>query len=117
MKIDFVGYLSPGHLNATMAVACRLHSRGHEVGFFGVPDTEPFVRATGLTFVPCGPALINLRTYLRGVSRSIEMSVFSDRFTETALLAGKTRSYPEQIDRFIESVSFGRTHATERDSL
>ena len=31
--------------------------------------------------------------------------------------SGKTRSYREQIDRFIESVSFGRTHATERDSL
>jgi hypothetical protein len=56
-------------------------------------------------------------TYRRGVSRSIEMSMFSDRFTETVPLAGKTRSYREQIDRFIESVSFGRTHATERDSL
>jgi hypothetical protein len=64
-----------------------------------------------------GPALINLRTYRRGVSRSMEMSVFSDRFTETVPLAGKTRSYREQIDRFIESVSFVRTHATERDSL
>ena len=117
MKIGFVGYPSPGHLNATTAVARRLQSRGHEVVFIGVPDTEPFVRAAGLTFVPYGPPLINLRTYRRGVSRSIEMSAFSDRFTGTVPLAGKTRSYREQLDRFIESVSFGRTHATERDSL
>jgi zeaxanthin glucosyltransferase len=52
MKIGFVGYPSPGHLNATTAVARRLQSRGHEVVFIGVPDTEPFVRAAGLTFVP-----------------------------------------------------------------
>ena len=57
-------------------------------------------------------ALINLRTYRRGVSRSIEMSAFSERFTETVQLAGKTRSYREQIDRFIESVNFVSTHAT-----
>jgi hypothetical protein len=56
-------------------------------------------------------------THRRGASRSIEMSVFSGRYTETASLAGKTRSYREQIDRFTVSVSFGTTHATERDSL
>ena len=56
-------------------------------------------------------------TYRRGVSRSIEMSVFSDRYAETVPLAGKTRRYRERINRFTESVSFGRTHATERDSL
>jgi hypothetical protein len=117
MKIGIVGYASPGHLNTTTAIARRLQSRGHEAVFIGVPDTPPFVRAAGLTFVPYGPALINLRTYRRGVSRWIEMSVFSDRFTETVPLAGKTRSYREQIDRFTESVSFRRSHATERDSL
>ena len=52
MKIGFVGYPAPGHLNATTAVARRLQSRGHEVLFIGVPDTEPFARAAGLTFVP-----------------------------------------------------------------
>ena len=36
---------------------------------------------------------------------------------QPARLAGKTRSYRDPLDRFIESVSFGRTHATERDSL
>jgi hypothetical protein len=30
---------------------------------------------------------------------------------------GQNTSYREQLDRFIESVSFVRTHATERDSL
>ena len=52
MKIGFVGYPASGHLNATTAVARRLQSRGHEVIFIGVPDTEPFVRAARLTFVP-----------------------------------------------------------------
>jgi zeaxanthin glucosyltransferase len=52
MRIGFVGYPASGHLNATTAVARRLQSRGHEVIFIGVPDTGPFVRAAGLTFVP-----------------------------------------------------------------
>jgi hypothetical protein len=34
------------------ALARKLQSRGHEVVFIGVPDTEPIVRAAGLTFVP-----------------------------------------------------------------
>lgn len=52
MKIGFVGFPAAGHLNPTTAVARRLQSRGHEVIFIGIPDTEPFARAAGLTFVP-----------------------------------------------------------------
>lgn len=52
MKIGFVGYPASGHLNPMTALARRLQSRGHEVIFIGIPDTEPFVRAAGLTFVP-----------------------------------------------------------------
>ena len=52
MKIGFVGFPASGHLNPMTAVARRLQSRGHEVIFIGIPDTEPFARASGLTFVP-----------------------------------------------------------------
>jgi zeaxanthin glucosyltransferase len=52
VKIGFVGYPASGHLNPMTALARRLQSRGHEVIFIGIPDTEPFVRAAGLTFVP-----------------------------------------------------------------
>jgi zeaxanthin glucosyltransferase len=52
MKLGFVGYPASGHLYPMTALARRLQSRGHEVIFIGVPDTEPFIRAGGLTFVP-----------------------------------------------------------------
>ncbi len=52
MKIGFVGYPASGHLNSMTALARRLQSRGHEIIFIGVLDTEPMVRAAGLTFVP-----------------------------------------------------------------
>ncbi len=52
MKIGVVAYPASGHLNPMTALARRLQSRGHEVTCIGVPDTEPIVRAAGLTFVP-----------------------------------------------------------------
>jgi zeaxanthin glucosyltransferase len=52
MKIGIVGYPASGHLNPMTALARKLQARGHEVIFIGVPDTEPIVRAAGLTFVP-----------------------------------------------------------------
>jgi zeaxanthin glucosyltransferase len=51
VKIGFVGFPASGHLNPMTALARRLQSRGHEVIFIGVLDTEPIVRAAGLTFV------------------------------------------------------------------
>jgi hypothetical protein len=53
VKIAFIGHPASGHLNPMTALARRVQSRGHEVVFIiGVPDTEPVVRASGLTFVP-----------------------------------------------------------------
>jgi zeaxanthin glucosyltransferase len=52
VKIGFVGYPASGHLYPMTALARKLQSRGYEVVFIGVPDTEPIVRAAGLTFVP-----------------------------------------------------------------
>jgi zeaxanthin glucosyltransferase len=52
MKIGFVSMPFVGHLNPMTTLARRLHSRGHEVAFIGVPDVEPFARGAGLDFVP-----------------------------------------------------------------
>ncbi len=52
MKIAFLGVRVPGHLNPTTTLARTLRARGHDVVFLSVPDTEPYVRAAQLPFVP-----------------------------------------------------------------
>lgn len=52
MKVAFLGVRSPGHLNPTTALARKLKARGHDVVFLSVLDTEPFVRAAELPFIP-----------------------------------------------------------------
>ena len=52
MKIGFLSLPVTGHLNSMTGLARKLQSRGHEVVFIGVPDTEPAIRAAGLHFVP-----------------------------------------------------------------
>jgi MGT family glycosyltransferase len=52
MKIGFLSLPVTGHLNSMTALARKLQSRGHEVVFFGVPDTERAIRAADLDFVP-----------------------------------------------------------------
>jgi len=52
MKIGFLCLPVTGHLNAMTGLARKLQSRGHEVVFIGVPDTERAIRAAGLQFVP-----------------------------------------------------------------
>src|SRR5262249_42330723 len=52
MKIGFLCLPVPGHLNSMTALARKLQSRGHEVVFIGVPDTERAIRAADLDFVP-----------------------------------------------------------------
>jgi UDP:flavonoid glycosyltransferase YjiC (YdhE family) len=55
MKIAFLGVRVPGHLNPMTTLARPLKARGHDVAFLSVPDTEPFVRAAELPFIPfCG---------------------------------------------------------------
>ena len=54
MKIGFLSLPLTGHLNPMTALARKLHSRGHETVFIGVPDSEPVVRAADLDFVPFG---------------------------------------------------------------
>src|SRR5262245_47926040 len=52
MKIGFLCLPVTGHLNSMTALARKLQSRGHEVVFIGVPDTERAIRAADLDFVP-----------------------------------------------------------------
>ena len=52
MRIGFVCLPVTGHLNSMTALARKLQSRGHEVVFIGVPDTERVIRAADLNFVP-----------------------------------------------------------------
>jgi zeaxanthin glucosyltransferase len=52
MKIGFVSMPLSGHLYPMTALARKLQSRGNEVVFIGVPDSEPIVRAASLNFVP-----------------------------------------------------------------
>jgi UDP:flavonoid glycosyltransferase YjiC (YdhE family) len=52
LKIAFLGVRVPGHLNPMTTLARNLKARGHDVAFLSVPDTEPFVRAAELPFIP-----------------------------------------------------------------
>lgn len=52
MKIGFLSLPLSGHMNPMTALARKLQSRGNEVVFIGVPDSEATVRAADLDFVP-----------------------------------------------------------------
>jgi zeaxanthin glucosyltransferase len=52
MRIAFLGVRVPGHLNPMTTLARRLKARGHDVVFISVLDTEPYVRAAKLPFIP-----------------------------------------------------------------
>jgi zeaxanthin glucosyltransferase len=53
MKIAFLGVRVPGHLNPMTTLARKLKTRGHDVVFLSMPDTERFVRAAELPFIRC----------------------------------------------------------------
>jgi len=52
MRIAFLGVRVPGHLYPMTTLARKLKARGHDVVFISVLDTEPFVTAADLPFVP-----------------------------------------------------------------
>ena len=54
MKIGFLSLPVSGHPHPMTALARRLQSRGNEVVFVGVPDTEACVCAADLAFLPYG---------------------------------------------------------------
>src|ERR1700733_10050839 len=48
MKIGFLSLPLSGHINPMTTLARKLQSRGHDVVFIAVPDSESVVRATTL---------------------------------------------------------------------
>jgi hypothetical protein len=52
VKIAFLGVRVPGHLYPMTTLSRKLKARGHDVVFISVLDTEPFVTAANLPFVP-----------------------------------------------------------------
>src|SRR5258706_319337 len=52
MRIACLGVRVPGHLNPMTTLARRLKAREHDVVFISVLDTEPYVRAAQLPFIP-----------------------------------------------------------------
>jgi MGT family glycosyltransferase len=52
MKIGFISLPFTGHLNPMAALGRKVRTRGHEVVFVGIPDIEPMIRASDLTFIP-----------------------------------------------------------------
>ena len=52
MRIAFLGVRVPGHLNPMTTLARKLKVRGHDVVFISVLDSEPYVRAAQLPFIP-----------------------------------------------------------------
>ena len=52
MRIAFLGVRVPGHLYPMTTLARKLKARGHDIVFISVLDTEPFVTAANLPFVP-----------------------------------------------------------------
>lgn len=53
-RIGVFCFAGAGHLYPMTALARRLQSRGHELVFFGIADTEEKIRAAGLEFVQIG---------------------------------------------------------------
>jgi zeaxanthin glucosyltransferase len=58
MKIGFISMPLTGHLNSMLALARKLHARGNDIVFFGIPDVEPIVLAAGLEFASFGEEAI-----------------------------------------------------------
>jgi zeaxanthin glucosyltransferase len=66
MRIAFTTFAAPGHINPTTTLARKLKARGHDVVFIGISDTEPFVQAAQLPFIPYAE-----EDYPAGKSRAI----------------------------------------------
>ena len=54
MRIGFFSLPLPGHLYPITTLARRLQSFGHEVFFFGLPDSERFIHSAELHFIAYG---------------------------------------------------------------
>jgi len=66
-RIGVICFPGTGHLNPFTALGHALQERGHDVIFFGIPDVEARVRATGLEF-----SVIGAKDYPLGTLRKLD---------------------------------------------
>src|SRR5436190_14755206 len=66
-RIGIICFPGTGHLNPFTALGLALQERGHQVIFFGIPDVESRVRASGLEF-----SVVGLQDYPLGTLRKLD---------------------------------------------
>ena len=69
MRFAFLGVRVPGHLYPMTTLARKLKARGHDVVFISVLDTEHFVTAANLSFVPFCEADIPLGSVRKAIDQ------------------------------------------------
>jgi len=102
MKIGFLSLPVTGHLNSMTGLARKLRSRGNEVVFFGVPDTERAIRAADLDFVPfCEneypPGSIDKSWGAVANLRGLDVIQYSARVLVPQLLSAAVKHLPGKI--------------------
>ena len=102
MKIGFLSLPVTGHLNPMTGLARKLQSRGHEVVFIGVPDTERAIRAADLQFVPfCEneypPGSIDESWGAVANLRGLDVIRYSARILVPELLSAAVKHLPGKI--------------------
>src|SRR5262249_26162769 len=102
MKIGFLCLPVTGHLNSMTGLARKLQSRGHEVVFIGVSDTERAIRAAGLQFVPfCEneypPGSIDKSWGAVANLRGLDVIRYSARILVPELLSAAVKHLPGKI--------------------
>ena len=113
MKIGFLSLPVTGHLNSMTGLARKLQSRGHEVVFIGVPDTERAIRAADLQFVPfCEneypPGSIDKSWGAVANLRGLDVIRYSARVLVPELLRAAVKHLPGTISRnWCESTGVG----------
>jgi zeaxanthin glucosyltransferase len=101
MKIAFISVPVPGHLNPMCVLARKLQSRNHEVVLMCLPDTEPFVRAAGLPFLPCCAnefPIGSVDQYVRGIgARQGEEALQLSIEACAAITSAMVNSFPAML--------------------
>src|SRR5260221_13870956 len=104
MRIAFLGVRVPGHLNPMTALARKLKARGHDVGFISILDTEPYVRAAQLPFIPYCEKELALGAVRRaaGQLRALRGQA-AVAFTLRSVAGALTSSFKSVPERLVEA--------------
>jgi zeaxanthin glucosyltransferase len=116
MKLGFVSLPFTGHLNPMAALARKMRTRGREVVFIGIPDTEPTIRDAGLTFVPYCENEVpvgSLDKYLAPSSRLHGLAAVQS--TNLHLTPGLAKAAFEHLPQLIKKIAHTRHERLLRD--